>query len=235
MLMDLTLYPHAELEQSLLPRLHDAERARYRAFTHPRRRRTWLAGRALALATLTRQSGEADAAALRTDPEGGVRYDDDSFYLSLSHCRDLVAVALSRIRIGVDLEWPRPRALLQHSEKVFTDVEAERLRSLPDMERTDAFYAVWTLKEAACKAAGISLWQSLRNTCFDPGTGHFSSQLPFPVGHWRFMSAGIEPGWCLAIAARDARDDSRIECWRMTAPAQWNRQPLVRQMFLQGK
>jgi 4'-phosphopantetheinyl transferase len=235
MLMDLTLDPHTERERDLLPRLHATEQERYRCFSHPRRRQTWLAGRGLLLAALEKQLGHVEPSVLRTDAEGGVRYGDGIVHLSLSHCRELIAVALSDKRIGLDLEWPRPRKSVQHAGHVFSESEAGQLHALPDAEREAAFYMLWTLKEAACKAAGVSLWTSLHKARFGLDKGEFYPQPPFPDGHWWFMSACIEPGWRLATAVCDTEMAPRIECWRMTERGRWCKQPLARQLFLQGK
>jgi phosphopantetheinyl transferase len=233
LLMDTTSYPHAELELELLPRLHDAEQLRYRSFAHPRRRQTWLAGRALLLAALTREGGKVHAPGLRTDASGGVRYQDGAMPLSLSHCGSLIAVTLAHTRTGVDVEWLRPRAAVHQAERVFSRTEAVQLLALSGVERLEAFYALWTLKEAACKAADVPLWEALHGACFDLKEGGFSSRPPFPPGDWRFMSAGIDPNWRLAVAARG--DDLRIECWRMTGQQQWHRQAFTRQVFLRGR
>jgi 4'-phosphopantetheinyl transferase len=234
MLMDLTRHPHSEREQ-LLPRLHDTEQARYRSFSHPSRQHTWLAGRALLLAALKKQLGNVEPVALRTDPEGGVRYGDGIVHASLSHCRELVAVALSDTRVGVDIEWPRVRKSLQHAGQIFSETEATHLNALPDAERQDVFYRLWTLKEAACKAVGLSVWASLQNACFVLETAGFVPNPPFPSGPWQFMSACIEPGWCMAIAVRDMKVMPRIECWRMMDGGGWCNQLLARQLFLHGE
>ena len=212
-------------EQELLPRLHPEERSRYHAFTAETRRRSWLAGRALALSALARVSTRVDAAALRTDESGGMRYGDGALHLSLSHCRDLIGIALATVRIGLDIEWPRPRLSVDLASRVFSMEEAERLDTLSASERQDAFYTLWTLKEAACKAAGLSLWESLRHASFDPGAGSCSLEPPFPAGEWTFMHACLQAGWHLALAVRGAVPE--IECWSMAPTREWRREPLV--------
>ena len=233
--MESTSHAHLQLERDVLPGLHPEEQTRYRTFAHPHRRQTWLAGRALMLAALSRQLGEVDASALRTDPEGGVRYHAAPIHLSLSHCRDLIVVAMSAVRLGVEVEWPRPRALLRDPAQVFHLREAAYLQSLPESERLAAFYVFWTLKEAACKCAGISLLKTLRSTCFDVAAGRFSYESPFPAGARRFMTAAIEPGWRLALAISGRGDMPQIEAWRLLVPADWEQQPLARQVFLHGQ
>lgn len=213
-------------EHELLPRLHPEEQSRYRAFTAEARRRSWLGGRALALTALAHVSGEpVDAAALRTAESGGVRYADGALHLSLSHCREQIGIALSAAPVGLDIEWPRPRASVELAARVFTAKEAAWLDTLSAPERQDAFYTLWTLKEAACKAVGLSLWEGLRYARFDPIVGKCTLKQPFPPGEWAFIHARLEPGWRLALAIRSAPPE--IECWRLTAPQQWRREPLV--------
>lgn len=231
--MDPALHTSAELERDVLPRLHATEQARYRVFTHPHRRQMWLAGRALLLAALARRLDRVDATALRTESQGGVRYQDGSLHISLSHCRNLIAVALAQTHIGVDVETPRPRTALRHAEEVFSAGEARQLREMSEADRQEAFYMLWTLKEAVCKAAGIPLWESLHGARFDLDAMSFSAPMPFPAGDWRFMSACIEPGWRMAAAVHDAGATFEVECWRLNAAAQWCRQELVRPVFLQ--
>lgn len=213
-------------EQVLLAQLHPEEQARYHGFTADARRRSWLGGRALALAALAHLSGkQVDPSALRTAESGGIRYADGSLHLSLSHSRDLIGVALSTAPVGLDLEWPRPRTSVDLAGRVFSAQEAAWLDTLPAAERLDAFYTLWTLKEAACKAVGLSLWQGLRYARFDPVAGDCTLKQPFPTGEWAFIHARLETGWQLALALRSAPPE--IECWRLTAPQQWRREPLV--------
>lgn len=232
--MDTACETHAEREQEVLPRLHAAEQTRYQSFTHPRRRQTWLAGRALLLAALTRQLGRIEPDALRSDPAGGVHYRDDTPHLSLSHSRDLIAAAMAPVPIGVDIEWPRSRAALRQFTRLFADDETARLQALPPAERQRAFYDLWTLKEAAGKAAGVPLLESLRCARFDLDNKIFSLEAPFPSGGWGFLSARLEPDWHLALAANNQGEALRVECWRLSAPDQWIAQPLARQVFLRG-
>lgn len=223
LLMDSSGVP---LEQELLPRLHPEEQSRYRAFTAAARRRSWLGGRALALAALARVSGkQADAAALRTAVSGGMRYADGALHLSLSHSRDLIGIALSTVPVGLDIEWPRPRTSVDLASRVFSAKEAAWLDTLPAAERQDAFYTLWTLKEAACKAVGLSLWEGLRYACFDPVAGECTLKQPSPPGELAFMHARMEAGWRLALAMRSTPRE--IECWRMAGGQRWEREVLV--------
>lgn len=234
MLMDGASSELAVLERELLPRLHPLEQSRYRGFTHTRRRRSWLAGRALILEALSRHSGTTDAAGLRTDDSGGVLYKDGELKLSLSHSQELVGVALSTARVGLDLEWPRPRPALAAVARQFSPAEAGRLDALPSASRHEHIYSLWTLKEAACKAAGVSIWEGLRNARFDLAAGSFELSPPFAAGDWVFLHAGLAGGARLALAAREAAAQEPA-CWRLAAPGQWQREALVQPAFIYAR
>lgn len=170
---------------------------------------------------------------MRTDTQGAMRYGDGRVHVSLSHSGDLLAVVLSGMPVGVDIEWPQPRACVAQAQGLFSDVEARYLYSLPKSEWQTAFYTLWTLKEAAAKAAGLSMWDSLRNTEFDPRRGQFALRAPFPAVSWSCVHAGIEPGWRLAVAAAGLDALSKMKCWRRDTGGHWQRQSLQQPMLLQ--
>lgn len=228
MLMDAAAAP---TEEALLPRLHSEERARYRGFTHSARRLNWRAGRALLLAALEQIVGSVDAEALRTAESGGVRYGDGALHVSLSHSGGLVGAALAPAPVGLDLEWPRPRLPVEQSAHLFSDGESAFLAALSPDARLDAFYSLWTLKEAACKTIGVAVWQGLRNARFDIAAGHFQPDAPFPVGDWACLHARLASGARLAVALRQ-RGPVEIACRRWCAPRAWIGESLVQPAWI---
>ena len=197
--------PLTDVERVYLPRLHAQEQARYAALTSEKRRREWLVARALALEALQRAQGEVDAPALRTREQGGIEYrESPGFHLSISHSRGLVAVALAAVPVGVDLEHVHARPMIAEAERFFAPTEAAHLVSLPDPDRQALFYDYWTLKEAACKAAGLPLWQGLDRLKFDlrdRKTPAFSTAAQTTGAGWRFWLANLAKDWRLAVAA----------------------------------
>lgn len=193
---------HGERERTLLLQLAPEERSRYRAFGAERRRVSWLAGRALLLAALEQVLGRADPANLTTAPEGGVRYAAADIHLNLSHGGGWLAAALAACPVGVDVEGPRPRALVDEAARLFCPAEASALAALPEMERLTAFYRLWTLKEAASKAAGLTVWDGLSRACFDLAARRARLAAPFPAGEWRFLQGRPAPDCLLALACR---------------------------------
>ncbi|MBU6508791.1 MAG: 4'-phosphopantetheinyl transferase superfamily protein [Gammaproteobacteria bacterium] len=197
-----------------------------------RRRQFWLAGRDLLLALLAVQLPHVDAAALRTDARGAVRYDGDDVHVSLSHSGDLLAAALATCTVGVDIEWPRPRACIQQARRLFTGTESRYLQTLQPADRETEFYALWTLKEALAKAAGISMWDALRDTEFDLPAGR--CRVPLSPHTWSCLHARSVHGWHLAIATQDAAHPLQVECWRRTAADGWLAERLHEQMTLRS-
>jgi len=221
-------------EAELLPRLHPDEQARYRAFTHAARRESFLAGRALLIALLARTLGRVEPAALRSADSGGLRYEDAPVHLNLSHSGGLAAATVSTRPVGVDLERLRMRPSVQQAARVFTPAEGTRVDALPEAERLEAFYILWTLKEAACKAAELSLWEGLRGARFDTAVGRAEIEAPFPRGPWAFMHAGLASYWRIAVALRGADPGFQIGCRRLAADGTWREEPLTRPIYLYG-
>jgi len=222
---------HGMRERELLPKLAPQEQARYRAFGAEARRRSWLAGRELLCAAVARLLGEVDAGALLTEDHGGVRYAGGGLHLNLSHSGGWLAAACARSPVGVDIEQVRPRAVTAHAERVFCASEAEALEQDPDP--LTGFYRLWTLKEAACKAAGLTMWDSLQHVCFDLGKGSCRLTPPFPAGLWHFMHGSFAPGWRLALAQRGSAAAPRIGCWRRNG-AGWDSTGLSGLAYLTG-
>jgi 4'-phosphopantetheinyl transferase len=223
---------HGTREKTLLPRLRSEERARYHAFTAAARRLSWLGGRALLLDALEAVLGEADPAALVTGDEGGVRYLAAELHLNLSHSGDFFAVALAPLPVGVDLERRRPRAVAGQAARLFCTREAARLAELGGDTQLEAFYRLWTLKEAACKAAQLSVWDGLRHACFDMDEGRARLEAPFPPGEWHFLHTAFPSHWQLAAALRGG--DPEWRCRRRTLRGGWTELPLTGAGFLQG-
>jgi 4'-phosphopantetheinyl transferase len=129
-------------------------------------RRAFVAGRALSRTVLAEAAGVAPRdIAFDANEYGKPRLArprlDRQLSFNISHTRALVACAVGWDReIGVDVETIRdpPMDLAEH---YFAPPEAAALRALSADEQRDAFFAVWTLKEAFIKAIGRGLSQPL--------------------------------------------------------------------------
>jgi phosphopantetheinyl transferase len=208
----------AYLESVYLPRLHIEEAARYQRFSSAQRRLEWLSGRALALKALTLALGEVNDDQLRTGNEGNIVYPNAPIHLSLSHRRGLLALTIATVASGVDVEQKCMRGFAGFSKQVFSPIEALHVAQTAESERALVFYRYWTLKEAVCKAAGLSIWEGLTTARFDLRLA--SAQVFTAIGEklggpWRFWSADIDNHWHMAIAVRAVLPVHSLKLWRM--------------------
>ncbi|MGV8941157.1 MAG: 4'-phosphopantetheinyl transferase family protein [Lysobacter sp.] len=76
-----------------------------------------------------------------------------------SHSGEGLLVALGRgLRVGIDLEWPRPRRHVRElARRFFHALEADWLDGLDDAACQSAFLRLWCAKEAVLKAHGHGL------------------------------------------------------------------------------
>jgi 4'-phosphopantetheinyl transferase len=187
--------------------------------TWPRARRERVAASRLTRWALAQRFGgqPADVQLVRdADGRPGLaapRAADVSF--SVSHTRNLVVCGLADAdaRVGVDAERRRPRAGASAiARRFFCPEESRALERVPPSRRADRFWALWTLKEALVKAAGLDLCDGLSACAFRlRGRGRVSHAFPSPrrapAGRWRF--ALFAPGGAhfvaLAVRAGHAR------------------------------
>ncbi|GAB2629301.1 4'-phosphopantetheinyl transferase family protein [Novilysobacter erysipheiresistens] len=139
-----------------------------------------------------------------------------------SHSGAGLLVALGhRQRVGIDLEWqrPRPRAL-ELARRFFTGAEADALAGLAAPQRERAFLRLWCAKEAVLKAHGHGLAFGLDRLAFagvdtdadaalrlvacDPALGRPSE--------WNLRELAPAPGYLGALAWRD------LKCQRHDGP-----------------
>jgi 4'-phosphopantetheinyl transferase len=126
-------------------------------------------------------------------------FNPDHLTFNLSHSRDLAILAITQeSRIGVDLEHREPkRDLAQIAARNFSPTEATAFFSLPEHQRTSAFYACWTLKEAYLKATGDGLSTQLDSfdVTFPPVTAPSLARIgSSPDEHlrWQALSFTVE-------------------------------------------
>jgi 4'-phosphopantetheinyl transferase len=78
---------------------------------------------------------------------------------NLAHSDAFALIALTEGRaVGVDLERIRPALVTEQlAAAILSPVELRRFRSLPPKEQAQAFFSIWTRKEAYLKAEGVGL------------------------------------------------------------------------------
>ena len=133
------------------------------SFAHEQHRFRWGAGRGLLREVL--------GAALGIDPAAvEFRYGAhgkpfvEGLRFNISHSGGRALIALARVEVGADIELPRPRRTDDIARRFYAPGEVQRLFAIADpAARTDAFFRLWTCKEAFLKATGEGLSRSTRS------------------------------------------------------------------------
>jgi 4'-phosphopantetheinyl transferase len=137
--------------------LDDEEKSRFDAMAGPIRPREFLGGRFLAKSMAGRILG-IEASAVRIEVERGGRPfipHPHELNIGLSHTREYAACALSRMRIGLDIEELGCKNGLERVESyAFSSCERDSLACLTGEDRERRFFRMWTLKEAYLKRLG---------------------------------------------------------------------------------
>lgn len=131
---------------------------------------------------------------------------------SLSHSRGyaVVAHAMPGWRLGVDLECLRPRRVLDLAEWACNADEIAWLRDEPDPQRRlRHFYALWTLKEAFIKSAGLSFPADLRLYGLDNVDA--SLLLRAPPGVWHARTYALDANWIASVAWSSPQEETGAE------------------------
>ena len=92
-----------------------------------------------------------------------IAHPDTKLQFNLSHTKEMMMCAVSYRQVGVDVE--RVRALKRQAKfavRFFSPPENEWLESVPSAKYLDAFFAIWTGKEAYLKACGDGITRPLR-------------------------------------------------------------------------
>lgn len=101
--------------------------------------------------------------------------------------------------LGVDLEFMRPRKVLDLAEWVCNLGELQSLQELNEKDRLERFYLLWTVKEALVKAAGLRFPEDMPAVGLENGASD-ALRLRAPEGIWQVWAYTLEPGWVAAVA-----------------------------------
>ena len=124
-----------------------------------------------------------------------------TFNLSHSAGRALIAIG-SGAEVGVDVEHVSFETdCLDVARHWFSATEAHALESMPDRQRTKAFFALWTRKEAWAKARGDGL--AMPEAVFAAG----------PDREWSVFPLRPAPGYVGALAVRGRGWQLRERRW----------------------
>lgn len=153
----------------LVATLAAAERADFERLRLASRRRGFLLSRALLRRALPAVTGApAREIAFDRAASGRLRLVAPAgWHISVSHADGLAAIAVATAPCGVDIERPRAVDAGAVARRYFAAAERDRLAALPESDRQEAFFRLWTLKEAAAKALGAGLAGHLGRLAFE--------------------------------------------------------------------
>ena len=214
--------------------LDGTERRRWAAYRRVEDRQRFLAGCALAKTALARYTGQrpADVRFDRTcaqcgEPHGKPAIAGGGVEHSVAHSGDLVAVAVARAPVGVDVEQldgrPNPLGgdgdLDALTRLVLSAAEREVLAAVPAAGRARAFLVAWTRKEAVTKATGDGLRAAFSDVVVAAGAGPprlVSWPYPRSPREVSLLDLDVDTGYVAALAvigrcaAVRARDGSAL-------------------------
>jgi 4'-phosphopantetheinyl transferase len=179
------------------------ELARAAAFKRAADAAAFIARRAALRRILADRLGVAPADVhLITSPYGKPMLADGFPHFSLSHRRGISIIAVADAQIGVDLEFADSQIEIDAiAARFFAPDEREALRLLPDDERCDLFFRLWTRKEAFVKASGVGISGSFT------GFSALGDTIEAQPGRWTLESRLVEGGW-VSVCVQESRQRS---------------------------
>jgi 4'-phosphopantetheinyl transferase len=211
------------------PLLSAEERVRCARFRTLALQRTYLLARALQRTVLSRYAPAVSPAEWQfakgehDKPSLAAPFEAHGLHFNLSHARGLVAFAVARAPLGIDVENLALRdPPLEVARNYFTPFEADALERLPAEARPARFFALWTLKESWLKADGRGLSAGLENAEFELDAMNRVTTVRLAgddAGAWSFRQWWPSPEHVMALGVRHgAAPPPRVEMQRFVAP-----------------
>jgi phosphopantetheinyl transferase len=122
---------------------------------------------------------------LTPDSNGKPSLVGNNHHFSIAHSGERVAVAVSRSRVGVDLETERTVDTRALARRFFSPQEGEYILWNPAPEH---FFRLWTCREAAVKADGRGLSKLLGMTAVSIHGANSSGESEVTIGGERWFS-----------------------------------------------
>lgn len=203
--------------------LPDDERARADRMGDAGARRRFVYGRACLRSALAGLTGRAPRELRFRYGKHGRPFLPGGPSFSLSHSGDAALVAVTRGgRVGVDVERVRPVARMDAvAARRFAPAERAWLAAAPAGGRAEAFFRIWTRKEAFAKALGGGLAAPWRSFAVDAGEGAVRlaglAVAGERIADWSLAGWSARPGVEAALAVRNGRIMVERSAWAWTA------------------
>jgi 4'-phosphopantetheinyl transferase len=202
----------AELENSFVSLLSAEEKNRANRFHFPDHRRLFIARRGILRIILSQYTGCEPEAIHFKQGEFGKPYlaspnSHEQIRFSATSSSNLGGVAITRCGdVGMDLEQVLPDTDQKEiASSQFSLEEHDWLRLQPAFNHPEAFYKIWTCKEAYLKGKGLGITVSLKDFAIsingERASLAWSNIDPKDTQRWSFHQLVTEPGFigCLAF------------------------------------
>lgn len=180
--------------------LSPAERRRAAGIAAAADRARFVAGRALLRAILGRYL-EDGPLEIESDRQGKPRLGSGAFEFSVAHAGGLLAVAISRSAVGVDLEPASAAARIAPLATGFTPRERAALDCREKEARRRALVTLWCAKEAVGKLSGEGLARGLDAHDVLPLLDRPVARIAGEAGPLALHRREPLPGYTLVVAA----------------------------------
>jgi 4'-phosphopantetheinyl transferase len=203
-----------------LARLSDAERQRAERFARREDFERFVQSHGALRLVLAACSGRPiGSIELTEDPRGKPRLRDGALEFNLSHSGGYVLIGVGRAPLGVDIESvEREIDWRGIAARWFHPRERAALFASPDAEQRDAFFQIWTQKEAYLKAIGRGLAGNLADFATAARGGAVETNAAAGThGAWHISRLAAPAGY-EAAAAAPFPIDGRNLVMRMALP-----------------
>jgi 4'-phosphopantetheinyl transferase len=194
------------------------EEDRFQSFATDALRSRWGTARGILREVLGRALACAPAQVeFRYGPHGKPQLAESPLRFNISHTGALAVIAVAQVEVGVDVELPRSRRSDAIARRFYAPGEIERLFAETDpARREDAFFRLWTCKEAFLKATGEGLSRSTRSyeIALDPPHLLWATGIPDAAHRYSVHPLDVGDPYRGALLVEAPRASLRHYLWR---------------------
>ncbi len=154
------------------------------------------------LAYALRQSFRYDLADLHIEKQENGQWITDRCYFSLSHSKHIVAVAVSRRPVGVDVELDAPLKTQGLAHKILTPEELLVWQQLPEDQQQAYILRCWSGKESEFKRKGTGVFEPSK-TAISPDTHTVSLEIDSCLYYLSYTGQYVKNGKIYAVSEGD--------------------------------
>jgi 4'-phosphopantetheinyl transferase len=205
------------------PLLTDSEWAKAMRFRMPADQRRCAVTRGVLKALLSRYLDLPATEIVFTENQfGKPAIASQALQFNVSHSGDYCVLAFAQESpLGVDVEQIRSQRVVDElAQRVLSPAEYARFMALPDADRKQTFFEIWTLKESVLKGigSGLSVAPECLEISFFPDSPKLLSadtELIPDVGEWTLHSLSIgHPDYAAAIAVKQKAPSIKLDHYR---------------------